>query len=111
VAITGPWLHNGAYTTLEAVIRHHLNARNAVENYDFSQLPPLVLAEDSGDTAVHTAALNAPSFAMPTRDLTDAEVAALLAFLEALTSPTATDLSHVIPDAVPSGLSVGGTID
>ena len=111
VAITGPWLHNGAYTTLEAVIRHHLNARNAVENYDFSQLPPLVLAEDSGDTAVHTAAHNAPSFAMPTRDLTDAEVAALLAFLEALTSPTATDLSHVIPDAVPSGLSVGGTID
>ncbi|MFZ1397713.1 MAG: FG-GAP-like repeat-containing protein, partial [Candidatus Promineifilaceae bacterium] len=94
VAITGPWLHNGAYATLEAVIRHHLNARDAVENYDFTQLPPLVLAEDSGDTAVHTAALNAPSFALPTRDLTDAEVAALIAFLEALTSPTATDLSH-----------------
>ncbi|MBK7893865.1 MAG: VCBS repeat-containing protein [Anaerolineaceae bacterium] len=111
VAITGPWLHNGAYATLEAVIRHHLNARDAVENYDFGQLPPLVLAEDSGDTAVHTAALNAPSFALPTRDLTDAEVAALIAFLEALTSPTATDLSHVIPDAVPSGLPVGGTID
>ena len=48
---------------------------------------------------------------MPTRDLTDAEVAALIAFLEALTSPTATDLSHVIPDTVPSGLPVGGTIN
>lgn len=111
VAITGPWMHNGAYATLEAVIQHHLNARDAVENYNYSQLSPLMQAEDSGDTAVHTAALNAPSFAMPTRTLTDAEVAALIAFLEALTSPTATDLSHIIPDAVPSGLAVGGTID
>ncbi|MEZ4592467.1 MAG: FG-GAP-like repeat-containing protein [Chloroflexota bacterium] len=111
VAITGPWLHNGAYATLEAVIRHHLNARKSVANYDFTQLPPLVLAEDSGDTTVHTAALNAPSFAMPTRDLTDAEIAELIAFLEALTSPTATDLGHIVPDAVPSGLPVGGTID
>lgn len=111
VAITGPWMHNGAYSSLEAVILHHLNPREAVANYDFGQLSALMLAEDSGDTAVHTAALNAPSFAMPTRDLTDAEIAELIAFLEALTSPTATDLSHVVPDAVPSGLPVGGTID
>lgn len=48
VAITGPWMHNGAYATLEAAVRHHLNARAAVANYDFGQLPPLVLAEDSG---------------------------------------------------------------
>ncbi len=111
VAITGPWMHNGAYNSLEVVIRHHLNPQEAVANYDFGQLSPLVLAEDSGDTAVHTAALNAPSFGMPTRELTNAEIAALIAFLESLTSPTVLDLSHTIPDSVPSGLPVGGAIN
>jgi cytochrome c peroxidase len=106
VAITGPWMHNGAYTTLEAAVRHHLNPSEAVENYDFGQLSPLVLEEDSGDTAVHTAALSAPSIFMLQKDLTDAEVLALLAFLEALTSPSANNLSHTIPETVPSGLPV-----
>jgi len=109
VALTGPWMHNGAYTTLDAAVRHHLNPAAAVANYDFSQLTPLVLAEDSGDTAVHTAALHATSFAMPAVTLTDAEVAQLLAFLEALTSPSAADLGHTIPQSVPSGLPVGGS--
>jgi cytochrome c peroxidase len=110
VAITGPWMHNGAYLTLEAAVLHHLNPAESVANYDFSQLSAHLLAEDSGDTAVHTAPLNAPSFAMPSRNLTDAEIAALLTFLEALTSPSALDLSHTIPDSVPSGLPVGGNI-
>jgi cytochrome c peroxidase len=109
VALTGPWMHNGAYNTLEAAVLHHLNPAQAVEDYDFSQLSPLMLAEDSGDTAVHTAALNASSFALSAGNLTDAEVTALLAFLDALTSPSsATDLSHTIPLSVPSGLPVGG---
>ncbi|WP_420629376.1 FG-GAP-like repeat-containing protein [Candidatus Leptofilum sp.] len=111
VAITGPWMHNGAYATLEAVIRHHLNPREAVTTYDFGQLSLLVLAEDSGDTAVHTVALNAPSFAIPQVTLTDSEITVLLAFLESLTSPSALDLSHTIPDSVPSGLQVGGSIN
>ena len=110
VALTGPWMHNGAYTTLETAVLHHLNPAQAVANYDMSQLTPLMEEEDSANTAVHTAALNAPSFAMPNHDLTDAEVAALLAFLDSLTSPSAADLIHVIPDAVPSGLEVGGAV-
>ncbi|MCA9969934.1 MAG: hypothetical protein KC425_06955, partial [Anaerolineales bacterium] len=108
VAITGPWMHNGAYLTLEAAVRHHLDPAQAVATYDLRQLSPLLLEEDSGDPAVHTAALAAPSFAMPAVDLTAAEVAALLAFLDALTSPSAADLAHTIPTAVPSGLTVGG---
>ena len=111
VALTGPWMHNGAYATLEAAVLHHLHPAQAVENYDFSQLSPLMVAEDSGDTAVHTAALNATSFAQPCPALTDAEVATLLAFLDALTSPSAMDLSHTIPESVPSGLPVGGSIN
>ena len=42
--------------------------------------------------------------------LSDADVQALLAFLEALTAPSALDLSHTIPASVPSGLPVGGNI-
>ncbi len=111
VAITGPWMHNGAYATLEAAVLHHLDPAEAVENYDFSQLTPLMQEEDSGDTAVHTAALSAPTFDRPSPELTDAEVAALLAFLESLTSPSTLDLSHTIPESVPSGLPVGGSIN
>ena len=111
VAITPPYMHNGAYATLEAAVLHHLNPQLAMAQYDFTQLHPLVLVEDSGDTAVHTAALNAPSFNLPPTDLSDEELRVLLAFLEALTSPSATDLSHIVPEAVPSGLPVGGSID
>ena len=39
-------------------------------------------------------------------NLSDAEFAALMAFLGALTDPAARDLSHLIPDSVPSGLPV-----
>ena len=106
VSITGPWMHNGAYTTLEGAVRHHLNPTQAVAEYDFDQLSPLLLAEDSGETAVHTAALSASSLVALRTGLSDAEVAALLAFLEALTSPSALDLEHTIPAAVPSGLPV-----
>ncbi len=110
VAITGPWMHNGAYLTLEAAVLHHLNPVESVANYDFSQLSAHLLVEDSGDTAVHTAPLTAPSFARPSPELTADQIAALLTFLDALTSPSALDLSHTIPDSVPSGLPVGGNI-
>jgi cytochrome c peroxidase len=39
---TGPWMHNGAYTTLEAAVRHHLDPRDAILRYDWQQLDPLL---------------------------------------------------------------------
>jgi cytochrome c peroxidase len=33
-------MHNGAYTTLEGAVRHHLNPTAALWNYDPSQLAP-----------------------------------------------------------------------
>ncbi|MCA9994763.1 MAG: VCBS repeat-containing protein [Anaerolineales bacterium] len=110
VAITGPWMHNGVYLTLEDAVRHHLNPAQMVAEYDFRQLPALMQNDDLEGTAVRTAALSAPSFVVPTKALSDADIAAILAFLESLTSPTARDLSHTIPDSVPSGLPVGGAI-
>ena len=39
--------------------------------------------------------------------LTDAQLADVMAFLAALTSPSAADLSGLTPASVPSGLPVG----
>ena len=38
VEMTGPWGHDGAYTTLKAVVKHMLNPDDAISNYDASQL-------------------------------------------------------------------------
>lgn len=40
------------------------------------------------------------------RDLTAEQIEQLLAFLQALTSPSAVDLSGLVPQSVPSGLLV-----
>ena len=34
VSVTGPWTHAGAYTTLNAIVTHHLNPQKALDNYD-----------------------------------------------------------------------------
>ena len=43
VAVTGPWGHAGAYDSLEKVVRHHIDARNRLEQYEIPEdlLPPL----------------------------------------------------------------------
>ena len=45
VALTGPWMHNGAYLSLEDALRHHLNPQQAFQNYDLSQLSADVRSE------------------------------------------------------------------
>ncbi len=59
VAATGPWMHNGAYTTLAGAVRHHLDPPRALLSYDPSQLPPWLQATVQSDPAtlrdsVHT---------------------------------------------------------
>lgn len=105
VAITGPWMHNGAFTTLEAAVRHHFNP---LPTYDITQLTPLMQQTVQAPEILYIAT-NAPSLTPPTPSLSDAEVAALLAFLESLTAETAVDLRHTIPPRVPSGLPVEGS--
>jgi cytochrome c peroxidase len=102
VAITGPWMHNGAFTSLEAAVRHHFQP---LPTYDLAQLTPLMQITVPEPDVCHIAE-TAPSAVTPTPYLTDAEVAALLAFLDSLTSPSALDLVHTIPERVPSGLPV-----
>lgn len=107
VAITGPWMHDGAYATLEGALRHHLDPESALLSYDAGQLAPELRETFQDDPATIEALLASldPSVAEPL-DLSDDEVNELLAFLESLTDPRAIDLRLDVPERVPSGLPV-----
>ena len=113
VALTAPYMHNGAFTTLESAVRHHLDAASSLENYDLSQLPTAYQAVYLSDPAAQARLAEGmpqlgvidPLLATPL-ELTEGEVQDLLAFLHALTSPSAGDLSGTVPAAVPSGLLI-----
>lgn len=108
VTLTGPYMHNGAYVSLEDAVRHHLGAGEALITYDSTQLREDVrLTFDYNPLEMNLAVAQTIDPLVSTKkELTDGEVAQLMAFLEALTSPSAIDLTHVIPDSVPSGLPV-----
>lgn len=109
VAITGPWGHDGAYNTLEGIVRHHMDAVNSLYNYDTGQAVfPSRADLDAIDFAVHedssSRAALANSVELDLIDLSDEELAYLIEFLHALTDPASLDLRSTVPDRVPSGL-------
>jgi cytochrome c peroxidase len=110
VELTGPYGHNGAYPTLEGIVRHHLD-------------PDVMLAKWSPDTADLPSApwLEAIDFVVWNDDremarqarfrdiepvsLGDRDVSNLVAFLKALTGTSSVAAPPFgIPDRVPSGL-------
>jgi cytochrome c peroxidase len=107
VELTAPYMHNGAYATLEAVVRHYNNVDSAVKNYDVTQLPTSLRSSYHGDAATISALLTSldPRLQQPIR-LTVDEQRQIVAFLKSLTDPSARDLSAVPPNAVPSGLPI-----
>ena len=107
VELTGPYMHNGAYSTLEAVVKHQLNPGYELENYDPSQLEPEFRGAVHQEKEVIRKVKKTmpPELKIPTY-FSENEVQYLVEFLKALTSPAARDLSHTIPDSVPSGLEM-----
>jgi cytochrome c peroxidase len=107
VAVTGPWTHAGAYTMLEGVVHHHLNPPEALRNYDASQLPAVLRETVQGDPQALEALMQNldPLVAEPVT-LSGHEFSQLMAFLNALTSPSVEKLLTTIPETVPSGLPV-----
>lgn len=107
VSLTGPWMHDGVYTTLEAVVRHYRNPAQALANYDATQLDQRFRGLYQGNAADEERILSTLDPAMRGRvDLTEAEVTDLVAFLRSLTDPRALDQVRIIPGRVPSGLPV-----
>ena len=111
VALTAPYGHNGAYPTLDAMIRHHANptAASAAWTPETANLPDVpwlatvdcAIREDRREMA-RQAAVND----LRPMTLSDADIADLVAFLHALTGATADKQPLGRPASVPSGLSV-----
>ncbi len=111
VALTAPYGHNGAYPTLDAMIRHHANpaAARAAWTPETANLPdvPWLAAGDfaiqhDGREMARQAAVND----LQPMTLSDADIADLVAFLHALTGETADTRPLGRPAAVPSVLPV-----
>ncbi|MEN8180526.1 MAG: cytochrome c peroxidase [Pseudomonadota bacterium] len=109
VALTGPWGHDGAYNSLEAVVRHHLKPVESLYLYDETQavLPELDTADDftvTHDLSVLHEIAQANEL-KPVR-LNKRQFSNLMDFLHALTDPSSVDLRGDIPMRVPSGLTL-----
>jgi cytochrome c peroxidase len=112
IVLTGPYGHSGAFTSLDAMIRHHLDPINSFENWDRSQVVLPSRADLDGtdffimdDAVSRTSIVNANELSpLP---LSDSEIRDVTDFLHALTDPKMLDMRHIIPKSVPSGLPVG----
>ena len=106
-AITGPWMHNGAFYDLEQALRHHLNPQAGLENYDCLFLEDeLGIPCRNSDEVIHRLLANLDPGLAPREVMTDQNIKELVSFLHALTDSSAVAMSELVPDAVPSGLSV-----
>ena len=111
VALTGPWGHDGAYNTLEAMVKHHLNPAESLETYKTTQarlpyskdLSPLDFNVHNDD--VSRAELKGAIEIEPV-ELSPEEISYLLDFLNALTDPASVDMRASVPNSVPSGLPI-----
>ncbi|MGI9402646.1 MAG: cytochrome-c peroxidase [Rhizobiaceae bacterium] len=111
VALTGPYGHNGAYQTLEDMIRHHLNPAEEFANWQAEEvkLPEVswlaradfIAFEDSRERARLASKIDIAPVS-----LDDNEVADLVTFLNALTGEASTSGRLGRPESVPSGLKV-----
>jgi len=111
VQLTAPYGHAGAFDTLEAVVRHHLNPSVSYDNYDRTQV---TMPNRADLDAIDFTILDDPISSQEIKDssdinkitLSEKEIAHLLDFLRALTDPAALDMRKDVPKKVPSGLPI-----
>jgi cytochrome c peroxidase len=105
VAVEAAYMHDGAFTTLLAAVRHHLNAGASLLAYDpAAQGLPQDLTGPIGPREPLLDALD-PRVANPI-NLTSAELGDLVRFVrDALLDPRAgvANLRHFVPPTLPSG--------
>ena len=111
VSLTAPYGHNGAFATLQGIIKHHLDPAMSLAQYSFNQLKLQPLEEqDAKDLDIQRYKNRIDSLLKSTelrpQLLTDLEINQLVAFLEALTDVKKGKGKLGIPNRVPSGLRV-----
>lgn len=106
-AITGPWMHNGAYNSLEEAVRHHLDPQQYLQQYDATKLPEELRSTFQNDEELKQRMLGQIDQRLKLeRPLAEQEIGDILSFLYALTDQSALELEHLVPTKVPSGLPV-----
>ena len=111
VALTAPYGHNGAYPTLEGIVRHHLNpaAGFAAWTPKMAALPEVPWLAKADFLAfadrLERGRLSARADIEPVA-LSDEEVGQIVAFLHALTGTLSVKGRLGVPERVPSGLKV-----
>lgn len=105
VALTAPYGHAGAHSDLRAFVQAHLDPVAGLRGYDltFATLPTLPVDDTRGlaDSDAIAAAVSVSQ-----ARITNEDVTALIAFLDALTDPGAVEGRLGVPETVPSGLPV-----
>ena len=109
IAQTAPYGHNGAYATLEAMIRHHLDPVASLKAYNVAQLVLPNLPNSQDFRATHDpdeqAAIAAANELSPS-NLSETEIIQIVAFLNALSDTASLAGKLGVPQTVPSGLPV-----
>jgi cytochrome c peroxidase len=111
VALTAPYGHNGAYATLDGIVRHHLDPLGSFERWRpiEAKLPEVPWLSDTDfvafDDVRERSRLKSKLDIRP-RDLSDDEVQALVMFLKSLTGGESAKGRLGKPVRVPSGLRV-----
>lgn len=106
---TGPWGHDGAYTDMVAFLTGHLTPSRAIGIYQRSSfLPEMVNIKPDWTVMDDLIQSNAIVQAADRREvqLSNSEIADLVAFLKALDDPISLKGRLGIPDHVPSGLEI-----
>ncbi len=107
VANTGPWMHNGAYNSLEDVILHHVNPSEALKNYDVEQLSQeLRTTYKGGESVINGLLDNLDPLMRSSNELNERDIENLMAFMRSLTDSKVYNLKELLPDSVPSNLPI-----
>ena len=108
VTLSAPYGHNGSYTDLEAMVRHHLDPFEGLGNYDRSQAALRKLGESAKDWEPMEDLAEVLRIAMAAEiepvDLSETEIDQLMSFLRALEDPISRHGRLGVPDRVPSDL-------
>jgi cytochrome c peroxidase len=97
VAHTGPWMHSGAYENLTDSVKHSVNAKQSIEQFN-----NIVISQpgmQNLDMVVEYAqkAIASDNFEGSELDLTEQDIEDLVSFLNALTDPCITDRECMMP--------------
>lgn len=115
VTATGPWGHNGAYTSLTDIVKHHLNPAQMLESYNPDGIQPGIQASNwqyNAALALEQLTRLRSEGKAKLQDIsyTSEQLDDLMTFLAALTDPCVEDANCLAPWIPTSADNIDGTL-